>query len=257
MNTKTAKQIVKGYKTKLVLLAIGYVLAIALCILLTLKFLFAGLMIMLVLAVSVRMPFDKLREKEIESVIYDNLDPEKFNEIMSLGVLKNSNRHKLLYLASAGKHEEILALVKESEEKTMHPIDKCNNIYREGYVYFERGEYNKLPSVIQKYEKLKSDNPKIQYALNNFTVFDKYDAFADEDYEYVVDVCDIDLRAINPKAQNHKLTRVNVGFYRAVSLYKLGRLEEAKKGFEDIVAFAPLMHKAKLSQEFIDLIEKG
>jgi tetratricopeptide (TPR) repeat protein len=256
MNTKTAKQIVKGYKTKLILIGLAYALAVVACVLITLKFILPGIMLMLVLAVSLRMPFEKLREKEIESVIYDDLDPEKFNEIMGLGVLKNSNRHKLLYLASAGKHDEILALVKESEEKTMHPIDKCNNIYREGYVYFERGEYNKLPAVVNKYSKLKSDNPKIQYALNNFTVFDKYDAFADEDYEYVVDVCDIDLNAINPKTQNHKLTRINVGFYRAVSLYKLGRIDEAKKGFEEIIAFAPKMYKAKLSKDFLDLIEK-
>ena len=133
----------------------------------------------------------------------------------------------------------------------------CNNLYREGYVYFERGEYEKLLSVFQKYERLKKENPKYVPLLNNFSVFEKFDAFADEDFEYVVDVCDIDLNEINPQKQNHKLTKINVGFYRAVSLYKLGKMDEAKKGFEDIIAFAPKMYKAKLSKNFIELIDKA
>ena len=255
MNTKTAKQIVNGYKLKLALVVLLYIIGIAVCIFLATKVLFLGLSMILVLAVSLKAPFEKLRESEIESIVYEDLDPEKFNEVLALGVLKNSMRHKMLYLMSTGKHDEILALVKESEEKTQHPVDKCNNLYREGYVYFERGEYDKLPNVVRRYARLKSDNAKIQYVLNNFTVFDKFDAFSDDDYEYVVDVCDIDLKEINPKKQNHKLTRINVSFYRAVSLYKLGRMDEAKQGFEDIINFAPKMYKAKLAKDFIDLIE--
>ena len=92
--------------------------------------------------------------------------------------------------------------------------------------------------------------------LNNFSVFDKFDAFADDDFEYVIDVCDIDLKEISPKKQNYKLTKINVSFYRAVSLYKLGRFEEARSGFEELIAYAPKMYKAKLAKDFIDLIDK-
>ena len=209
----------------------------------------------IVLGISVKVPFEKLREKMLESIIYDELDPEKFNEVLALGVLKKSLRHKMLYLMAAGEHDEILRLVEENEKKAIHPVDKCNNLYRKGFVYFERGEYEKLVALYRQYDNLKKQNPKFANVLENFTVFEKYDAFADDDFEYVVDVCDIDLSEINPKKQNHKLTKINVGFYRAVALYKLGRLDEAKKGFEDIIAFAPKMNKAKLSKEFIKLID--
>ena len=37
----------------------------------------------------------------------------------------------------------------------------------------------------------------------------------------MVDVCDIDIAENNPKKQNHKLTYINVSFYRAVSSYDL------------------------------------
>lgn len=256
MNNKTAKQIVKEYKLKFCLIIIAYVAALAILTVIMTRNLLFGIVGVVVLALSVKSPFENLREKTIASVIYEDLDPEKMGEILELGLLKKSVHAKMLYLMSAGKHDEILQVIKDTEAKTIHPLDKCNNLYREGYVYFERGEYEKLPAIVKKYERLKKENPKLVYLLNNFSVFDKFDAFVDDDFEYVIDVCDIDLNELNSKKQNHKLTKINVSFYRAVSLYKLGRLDEAKAGFEDIIEFAPKMHKAKLSREFIDLIEK-
>ena len=256
MKNKTAKQIVNAYRIKFALIVLLYVIALgALIYLMSINFLVAILGV-IVLGVSVRAPFEKLREKEIESIIYEELDPEKYGEVLALGVLKKSARHQTLLQMSIGAHDDILKYVKESDKKTFHPIDRCNNLYREGYVYFERGEYDKLPGVVQRYEKLKAANPKVAYVLNNFTVFDKFDAFADDDYEYVVDVCDIDIAENNSKKQNHKLTYINVSFYRAVSLYKLGKFEEARAGFENIINYAPKMHKAKLSKDFIELIDK-
>ena len=255
MNNKTPKQIVNGYKLKFVLIIVFYAVALALLTFLVAKNMLLGMIGVIVLGLSVKIPFEKLREKDIESIIYEDLDPEKYGEVLALGVLKKSVRHKMLYFMASGKHDEILKLVNETDAKAVHAVDKCNNLYRQGYVYFERGEYEKLSELYRKYDRLKVNNPKFVNVLNNFTVFEKYDAFADDDFEYVVDVCDIDLNEINPKKQNHKLTRINVGFYRAVALYKMGKLDEAKKGFEDIIAFAPKMYKAKLSKDFISLID--
>lgn len=255
MNNKTAKQIVKTYRLYCALIVAAYIAILAVLTLLMSVNVLISMIGIVVLAYSVRIPFEKLRKKTIESVIYEELDPEKFGEILSLGVFKKSTRHKMLYYMSAGKHDEILKLVEANETKTRHPIDKCNNLYRVAYVHFERGEYDKLPTIIKKYTRLKSEHPKFLYVFNNFTVFDKFDAFVDDDFEYVVGVCDIDLLENNIKKQNHNLTKINVSFYRAVSLYKMGKLEDAKKGFEEIIEFAPKMHKAKLSKEFIELIE--
>ena len=256
MKNKTAKQIVNSYRLACVLLALLYIVVLVALILVAtyVNFLIAMIAIML-LGSSVRSSFEKLRKKYIESVIYEDLDPEKFGEILTISRFKKSAKHRMLYYLSSGKHDDVLALVEEKEKKTTHPIDKCNNLYRIGYVHFERGEYDKLPEVFKKYEKIKKENPKFQYALNSFSVFDKFDAFADEDYEYVLDVCNIDLSEIDTKKQNHKLTKINVSFYRAVSLYKLERFDEAKEAFEEIIEFAPKMHKAQLSKEFLELIK--
>lgn len=255
MNNKTAKQILTTYRIKCVLIGLAYAVGVALLCLIMNKSLFIGIAGIVVLAASVKAPYDKITETDLESIIYEDLDPEKFNEILSLGAFKKSVRHQVLGAMSAGDHARVLELTAASEKTTIDPIEICNNLYRRGAVYFERGEYEKLTEINKQFEKLKAKNSKISYVFNNFTVFDKFDAFADEDYEYVVEVCEIDLKENSPKKQNHKMTKINVSFYRAVALYKLERYDEAKTAFEEIIEFAPKMYKAKLSKEFLNLIK--
>lgn len=258
MNNKSAKQILKEYRLKLVGVVLAYIAILALLTLVVMPIsVVLGMLGIVVLGLSVRKPIEKIKTKDLEGVIFEELDPQKFNELLELGVFKKSTRHHVLCAVSLGDHEKALDIIFNQNAKNINPIDICNNIYRKGYICFEKGEFDKLAEVVKEYNYLKKQFPKFAMAFDSFTVFDKFDAFADEDYEYVVDVCDIDLKEINPQKQNHKLTRINVGFYRAVSLYKLGRLDEARKGFEDLIEFAPKMYKAKLAKEYIDLIDKA
>lgn len=257
MNNKTAKQMLNSYRLKLALVSVAYLIALGALIALTSYSVLLGLGGVVVLALSVRIPFEKIRANELERVIFEELDPCKFQELIDLGAFKNSKRHRVLCALSLGEYEKALDMIENEKAKKEHPVDICNDLYRKGYIYFEKGEFDKLPTVIKEYEALKKKYPKFVPTFNNFTVFDKFDAFVDEDYEYVVDVCDIDIKETTSQTQNHKITKLNVSFYRAVSLYKLGKLDEAKEGFEAIIEFAPKMHKAKLAKEYISLIEKA
>ncbi len=251
MKNTNAQKIVKNYRIKCALLALLYVIGVVVCIAIISKFTVIGIACTVVLAASIKAPFDKLLEKDIESVIYEDLDPELFEEILALGVLKKSTRHKFLALMYKGDHDGVLSLIAETETKPQGPIDKCQNLYRRGFVEFERGEFEKLAATVSEFQTLKSQNPKIEAIFNNFTVFDKFDAFVDEDYEYVVDVCDLDLRNISKKNQNYKVTKLNVSFYRAVALYKLERFEEAKEAFQGVITLAPKTHKATVAKEYL------
>ena len=248
---KSAKQIYKAYKIKVALIAVAYMAALGILFWIMTLNTFIGIAGIVVLGVSLRAPFEKIRESDLESIIYEELDPQKFNELVELGAFKHHNRFQILSAMCTGDHEKVLSLVEASEKKTDNPLEKCNNLYRRGYIHFERGEFEKLPKIVSEYKKLVKQNPKIANILNSFTVFDKYDAFADEDFEYVVDVCDIDLEENDLKKQNHKLTKINVSFYRAVSLYKMGENDKARAAFEEIIEYAPKMHKAKLAAEYL------
>ena len=71
MNNKTAKQIVTGYRIKCALVVLFYAVALALLILLMARNMFFGTVCVVLLGVSIKAPFDKLREKDLESVIYE------------------------------------------------------------------------------------------------------------------------------------------------------------------------------------------
>lgn len=255
MKNKNTIQIVRNYRIKQVLIGVAYAVGIVLMIFLMTKIMFVGIVGMIILAGSIKMVYDKLREDDLESVIYDELDAEKFSKFLLLGLFQKSKKHQILAAMSTGDHEKVLDLVEELEPKTDHPLQKCNNLYRKGYVYFEQGNFEGLYKVVRDFKTLKNSNPKISGIFSSFTVFDKFDAMLDDDYQYVIDVCDIDLQEINPKSQNYKITKLNVSFYRAYSYYKIGNYDEARRGFEEIIEFAPKMYKAKLAQDYLDLID--
>lgn len=255
MKNKSAKQIIGGYRIKFCALVALYMLAFALFFWIISINAFIGIAGVVVLAVSIRAPFEKILESDIESVIYENLDPILFNEIVESGKITNQVRHRVLAAMSVGDHEKVLDIVEKSDKKTVNPLEKCNNLYRKGYVYFEQENYEKLAEVVRDFKSLRTQFAKYSGVFDTYTVFEKFDAMLDEDYEYVVDACEYDLDRISSKHQNHKITRINVSFYRAVALYKLGRLDDAKKGFEEIIAFAPKMHRATLAKKYIEKIQ--
>lgn len=256
MKEKTAKQILTSYRIKFAVLVLLYVAALAALIGVMTVNMIIGIVGIVILALSVKAAFDKLREHEIERIIYEDLDPEKFGEILALGLRAERDRYRLLYALESGDHKTVIDLVGELQKKETNPIGMCNNLYRLGYVYFEEENFEGLEKAVDDFERLKKKNPKLEYAFSRFSVFDKFDAMLAEDYEYVVDVCELDLAKPNDKEPNHKLTKINVSYYRAVALERLGRNDEAREAFREIIDYAPKMYKARLSQEHLDRLGK-
>lgn len=257
MNNKSAKEIVRSYRARVICAVISYIAGIAIFAVLTTKSVLLGIAGAVVLVASSRSAFDKLLEHDIESVIYEDLDPEKFSEILELGVLKRSSRHHVLAAMTSGNHDEVFRLVEANSEKSkLNPVERCNDLYRLGYVYFEKEDWDGLKKTVREFERLKSQNPKLAYAFSTFSVFEKFDAMIDEDYEYVVDACELDISRLTKKEPNHNLTKINLSYYRAVALLKMGKTDEAAEAFREIIAFAPKMHKAKLSERYLESIEK-
>lgn len=254
MNSKTAKQIVTKYRLMQAGAIALYLIALGVMIFVITKNIVIGILGVALLAMTFRRVFDKLLEITVEKVIFQDLDPVTFNEILKLGMFKKSMRHQVLGAMGVGDYERVFALIEEEGKKTLNPVEECNNIYRKAAIYFEQHDLENLKKSVRDFNNLKKKYAKFEYAFNKFTVFDKFDAFLDEDYEYVIGVCDIDIRDDNPKQQNHKLTKLNVSFYRAVAFYDMGDMEKAQKAFEEIVEYAPKTHKATISREYLEKI---
>ncbi len=251
MKNKTAKQIVLGCRLKFAAVVLVYIVAVAASILLMNNSVLLGIACIVMLAASIKLPFDKIIETDIESIIYKELDPVKFNEILKLGLLKNSTRHQVLAAMSMGEHERVFEIIEKTKKKESNPVEKCNNLYRRAYICFERQDFEGVRAALRDFAALKAQFPQFSNIFNNYTVFEKYDAMLDEDYEYVVDACEYDIAHLNTRQQNHKITKLNVSFYRAVALYKMGEPQRAREAFEEIIQFAPKMYKAELSKEYL------
>lgn len=251
MNNKSAKQITKSYKLIKVGTLIAYAFGIVIGALLLKTHALLGICIIVALLMSAKSTFDMIREKTVERVIYEDLDSEKFSEIVKLGAFGKSKHHKMLAAMYSGDHETILSITEENLKKQSNPVELCNNLYKRGFVYFEREDYDSLAKTVNEFKKLKAQHPKFAGIFENYSVFEKYDALIDEDYEYIVEICEYDLKNDSKKQQNHKLTILNVSFYRAVALYKLERFDEARAAFENIIAFAPKTYKATLAKEYL------
>ena len=98
---------------------------------------------------------------------------------------------------------------------------------------------------------MKAQHPKFAGIFENYSVFDKFEAILDGDYEYIVGICEYDLKHDSKKQQNHRLTILNVSYYRAVAMYKLERFAEAREAFENIIALAPKTYKATLAKSYL------
>lgn len=255
MKNKTAKQIVNNYKYAsagvILLNIIGIIVGLFL-----LKFnALIGIALIVVLLMTAKSTLKAIREKTVESVLYEDLDAEKFNEIVSSGVFGKSTHHKLLAAMYSGDHDTVLSLTEQEMKNEINPVKLCNSLYKRGYVYFEREDMDSLKEVVREFYKLKKQHAKYGAIFENYSVFEKYDAFLDGDYQFIVEICDYDLKNDSKKSQNHNLTILNVSYYRAVALYKLEQYDEAKNAFEKIIKYAPKAYKAKLSQDYLSKIE--
>ena len=254
MNNKTAKEIVKDYRIKQIGVIVLYVIALAVLIFVISYNMLLGIVGVIALAMSLGRVFDKLGAATLEKVIFDELDPVKFNEILALGMYKKSHKHQTLGAMGVGDYDRVFQIIEDQLKKPVDPVTKCNIIYKKSAIYFEQHDLKNLAKCLGEFNALKKQFPNLALEFNKYTVFDKFDAFLDEDYEYVIGVCDIDLRDDNPKQQNHKLTKLNVSFYRAVALHDMGELEKAQEAFKEIVEFAPKTHKAALARNYLSKI---
>ena len=255
MKNKTAKQIVNNYRCACAGVILLNVIGIIAGILLLSVQPLIGIAVIVVLLATSKSTIKSLREKMIERVLYEDLDAEKFSEIEKLGAFGKSKHHKLLAAMYSGDHDTVLSLTEQEMKNEINPVKLCNSLYKRGYVYFEREDTDSLKEVVREFYKLKKQHAKYGAIFENYSVFEKYDAFLDGDYQFVVDICEYDLKNDSKKSQNHKLTILNVSYYRAVALYKLEQYDEARDAFQRIIEYAPKTYKAKLSQDYLSKIE--
>ncbi|MBE6666533.1 MAG: hypothetical protein E7603_10045 [Ruminococcaceae bacterium] len=116
--------------------------------------------------------------------------------------------------------------------------------------YFNLGEDEKLREVCNKFYAFLASDRKKEKVLKRFYDFPFFTVFVNGNFE----ACEQYLK--QPKKQT-PLQRISLAFWKArVDLCK-GETEEAKNGFEKIIAEAPLVTYAELSKKALEAMENG
>ena len=176
MNNKSAKQISNTYKLFKVGTVLAYAVGLVIGVLILDVQALIGICIIVALLMSIKSTFDFLREKTVERVIYEELDAEKFSEIVALGTFGKSKHHKMLAAMYSGDHETVLSLTDENIKKQLNPVEICNSLYKRGFVYFEQEDFDSLAKIVREFNKLKAQHPKFAGIFENYSVFDKFEA---------------------------------------------------------------------------------
>lgn len=255
MKDKTSKQLISNYKLASAGVILLNIIGIIAGFLLLSVNALIGIALIVALLLTAKSTLKSVREKTVESVLYEELDAEKFAEIVNSGVFGKSTHYKILAAMYNGDHNTVLTHTEQEMKNEINPVKLCNSLYKRGYVFFEREDLESLKEVVKEFYKLKKQHEKYGAIFENYSVFEKYDAFLDGDYQFIVEICEYDLKNDSKKTQNHKLTVLNVSYYRAVALFKLEQFDEARKAFANIIEYAPKTYKSKLSQDYINKIE--
>lgn len=116
--------------------------------------------------------------------------------------------------------------------------------------YFNLGEYEKLREVCNKFYAFLASDRKKEKVLKRFYDFPFFVVFLNDNFE----ACEQYLKQQKIK---YPLQCITLAYWKARVDLRKGETEEAKKGFEAVIAEAPLLTYAKLSQKALEAMENG
>ncbi len=214
-----------------------------------------SLLIMLILMkVAIRI----IANKTLLSVLIEGLDAYEFLKIVNDKRLFPPLLYRIHASISVGDYQSVvnIATSKMQQEKCALKI-KFLCLCTLARAYFELGDYEKLKTVCVKYEEYRDSYPNASYLRPPHSLWTFYQDFLNHNYEACQALCEKRNTSLKPKAAYRNYHRLQNNFYCAVACYSNNEFEKAKKMFEVIMATAPNMHLAKVSQKYVEAIESN
>ncbi len=194
-----------------------------------------------------------ISKKIIGSVLFNELDAQTFQEIMNDKHLLPHLGYRIGGALSIGDYQIVVNNVEfKMRNKRCSLRQQLSYLSLLSRVYFELRDFEKLRDLYGKYNTLKDRHSEKSMFQSQYSVWTYYESFLKREYETCKALCKAPL---NMKAWGSNYVKLEKDFYYAVACYENGEMEEAKKAFENIIAFAPNMYLANVSQKYIKGIE--
>ncbi len=189
--------------------------------------------------------------KDLLSSLSMKMDAPLYYEIVKQGKFCNvSAVYQIQAEYFIGNYTNVIDICnRKLEEKRIAKRYQYYYFYYLANTYFNLGEDDKLREICDRfYQNLASERKK-ERIFKRFADFSFFNIYLNRNF----DACEEHLN----KVQKIPLVLADVAFSKArVALLK-GETEEAKKYFEKVIAEAPLLHYAKLSEAALQAMENG
>lgn len=216
-------------------------------------------LICLVLYFPVKVLIRVLANKIIGSILFDNLDALKFQQVIS------DNKYfvpPLSYRINAalftGEYQTVVNIASSQiQMKNCSVRKKYFYLSLLALIYFELRDFEKLKVLLTQYEELKAAYPSKSFLATPNPTWNYYWNFLEENYEDCKTICKEQKLELNPKAWDFKIKKLQNDFFHAVACYENGESNEAMECFKSIISYAPLMNYADIAQAYLRTFKRN
>lgn len=254
---KEIKSIIRKYTFKVLIIAIIFLLTISSIIYFAKLNFILSFIVCFVLYIPVYILIFKIADKNIHSVLFVELDPEKYKDVLFFGRFKPHAINQTNAAMFLGDYQTVVNLSTKVLKGKVSKRNKCALLATIARAYYEMGDLEKLKIVCDTFDLYADGLKKTLSEQKIGMIMRYYKYFIDEKYEACNAVLD-EMDAIrNNKSANEKLSRLYAIFNYGIIAYKLGNFDNAVKCFNQVVETAPKINDARIAEKYIDAINNS
>lgn len=195
--------------------------------------------------------------KKLYALINDDLAPDRLLDVIREGKFysRNAILELTAYLA-AGRWQQVADICAQKLNDPTLAAEKCNYMAYLADMYFSLGDDTRLREIVDAYDAYAAaikPNTAIKRWKDSMVYYRNYldGAYAE---------CFAEWERRRQKEKNHKVSRyiqIVRSYKHGVVFYRAGHMEEAQVLFERVVADAPQLALAMLSEEYLRALREG
>lgn len=217
---------------------------------------FIQIVALIALYIAERFLSQKVYNKFINSILLEEANPNKYGDVLktfSSSSLYGSEWLNFAYFT--GDYQTVIDLCYNKLANK-----KCKK-YKYAYLmmlartYFDNGDFENLEKICSEFELLTNASKKGKRIRNHFVIMKYYRLFLDGKFDQCKELYEEILGT--KKYTNTVMAKSMATFSYAVAIYKMGDYETAKQYFTEVAKSVPMMHMAKIAENYIECINNN
>ncbi len=196
--------------------------------------------------------------KKLFSPLYDECDAQKYYDIIYLMPPPLYSLFKMDAEEYMGNYDKMIAMASAHYDASKKLKDKCIALIYLADAYFWLRDRENLAKTIEKFNRLKKDNPKKCKIFTSYKVFDYFQDYLDGEFGRCIATSEENLKKLDKHPKQRRISKTRITFNIAVMCYESGNMERARELFTNIIETTPkLVNFKKLSEKYLSAIETG